>query len=535
MSHPPPQQRPPFPPQSQSFTHGFQQPNPRPQYGPQSPAHAVSYSSPSPQPQFPPAYNGQAPAAKRPRLSPDATPSFSQPVGTSMLQAGSPINGHVNGIAVPGQQRTTLMPPPQQPFTKKDNVGSESQSSVFSDGNALNFGPVSPMLPVSLPPSTPQTPQYPGQPLNTVEGPVARPGLVGPPYVNVPQPTAEEQIARLQERQNWEEARHAQHELWDAFLYGGAVNDKIKTLSQRANLIEPQSGVLVNTQKTHPPPQVRVNGYEGATRVIKDGQSILDTRDKAQRLTDLVKILSLGAKARLTGIVQAAAVICEERRKHSQGRVPDGWEDVAVVSRPAESETASISAAAPGMKRPHAAIIEFEKLSKIETKAEADRQAKRRKRTDAAAAKESEANAAADEVALAAAAAENEKARSKKQQKIDENRLSELNAPRHTNEAIFMATSNIFGKKKGKNYSWMSGGTAASTPSGTGTPTRTAQTTPAKNKAPQPATGSRMGQFDEGKEPGIQARDMLLVLESDGRAARSFVRGSSTYDDSKPA
>lgn len=162
-----------------------------------------------------------------------------------------------------------------------------------------------------------------------------------------------EREARNHQRADWEEARHAQHELWDPFLYGATLNDKIKNISHRSNLVEPQSGVLVNTQKNQPPPMVRVNGLEGATRVIDKGQSILDTKEKADRLNELVKLLSLSTKARITGLVQTAARLALERRQHSQGRIPEDWSDVAVLSKPTVTEPQNVSspAASAGMKR----------------------------------------------------------------------------------------------------------------------------------------------------------------------------------------
>ena len=78
----------------------------------------------------------------------------------------------------------------------------------------------------------------------------------------------------------------------------------------------------------------------------------------------------------------------------------------------------------------------------------------------------------------------------------------------------------------------MTGGGPSRTPSAAATPTRSASVAaPAKEKEPQVRKGPQVGQLDENSETGIQARDLLLVLESDGRAARSFVKGSSIVDD----
>jgi len=151
-------------------------------------------------------------------------------------------------------------------------------------------------------------------------------------------------------------------------------------------------------------------------------------------------------------------------------------------------------------------------------------------------AQETEAEKQAEAAAIAAVAAENEKRTSKKDRKIAESKMTEQQQHASTNEAARMATASLlgrFGNNKKKTYSWMAGGGAGSRPqSAAATPTRAASTAePAKDKGPEIPKAAQFGQFDETAESGIQARDLLLVLESDGRAARSFVKGSSIVDE----
>ena len=238
------------------------------------------------------------------------------------------------------------MPPPQQPGVKREEA--DGAGSMFRDSTPT-FGNDIPPAPGPMPTSLPPTPMAPNStpysPLDQIPRPTVNGQAAHPP---VP---PEELLARKHERADWEEARHAQHELWDPFLFGGTLNDKIKGIAHRSNLVEPQSGVLVNTQKNQPPPVVRVNGQEGATRIIKDGQSILDTREKAERLNELVKLLSLAAKSRVTGLVQTAARIANERRQHAQGRIPEDWADIAVRPKPTEDESVSSPGPSIGTKR----------------------------------------------------------------------------------------------------------------------------------------------------------------------------------------
>jgi len=154
----------------------------------------------------------------------------------------------------------------------------------------------------------------------------------GQPQTQGYQPTAEEVQQREEARQDWEAARHSQHPLWDMFLQGGALNERIRNISISEHLVDPQSGVLVNTQKVGPPPTVRVNGLEGASRVIDKGQAILDTGQKGERLSEIMKLISLATKARLSGLVSASSRISLERQEHSQGKIPEDWQDIAVAA-----------------------------------------------------------------------------------------------------------------------------------------------------------------------------------------------------------
>lgn len=157
--------------------------------------------------------------------------------------------------------------------------------------------------------------------------------------------TEEERKRRTEERADWEASRQTQNPLWDMFLYGGNLNEKIRKTSLNEHLVDPQSGVLVNTQRNAPPPTVRVNGLEGATRVIDRGQAILDTGPKADRLGEIMKLVCLATKTRLTGLLNSSARLAIERRQHSKGKVPTEWEDIAAVPKsvtePDEGDAAS--------------------------------------------------------------------------------------------------------------------------------------------------------------------------------------------------
>lgn len=285
----------------------------------------------------------QAPPLKRPRLSPDAPSPFSNPtfspVGTP--QAASPVNGTpTNSTPVP-TSRATLMPPPQRPAEKEDrsfddilsgtgiNIEEEQRNLTRNDYYAQPTAQ-----------SSFQTTQGSFDSYQTNSfGNTSNTSSIGADATQsqISKLTPEQRTQREHERANWEAARHAQHQLWDMFLFGGTLNEKVKKISGDEHLNDPQTGVLVNTQKNAPPPVVRVNGLEGASRIIDKGQSILDTRDKAERLSDILKLVSLATKTRLTGFLNSSARLSFERREHSKGRAPEDWAAMAAV-RPANSD-----------------------------------------------------------------------------------------------------------------------------------------------------------------------------------------------------
>ena len=142
-----------------------------------------------------------------------------------------------------------------------------------------------------------------------------------------------------------------------------------------------------------------------------------------------------------------------------------------------------------------------------------------------------------------------EKKTTKKERKAAESKFSEQQQHKNANDAARMATSNILGRtfgKKGKSYSWMTGagpggGPGSSTPSTPGKVISTSTTgTPAVgvaavDRGPAVPRGRRFRAFDEDEDSKVQARDILLVLESDGQTARSFVKGHSNMIEGKEA
>ncbi|KAL2426702.1 hypothetical protein ABEF94_012567 [Exophiala dermatitidis] len=567
QSQPPPA-RPPLPQSQGSFQRDFAAPNGRPtSLGPQSPPIAMNYSASSPQPFSPQQYT-QPPAAKRPRLSPEGHspfPSQSYP-STPITQPPTPgANAQMNGPTTPAP-RSGLMPPPQRPTDKTEDRNYEDILS----GTGINIEEEARMLvrPDYLGGAVPKPSarQQPGtfdyqsnsfsQAASNGAAPASKPESGGGQDSSQQyQPTTEEIKQREEARADWEAARHSQHPLWDLFLLGGALNERIRNISITEHLIDPQSGVLVNTQKHAPPPTVRVNGLEGASRIIDKGQAILDTGQKGERLSDIMKVISLATKARMTGLVSAASRLALERQLHSKGKVPEEWQDIAVPVKPATDvpEGASSPVGRSSLKRtfseansnsevaspdggPPRFVAVLDKTSQSERSTEDMRRQKRQKRRATAQAEGTSTGEATPDAALAAAL-ESEKKTTKKERKLAESKFTEQQQHKSANEAARMAVSSMlgsrFGGKKARTYDWMNAGKggAASPATTPGRPLGSGSTsvvgTPTPDRGRAVSKEKHLGQWDEAKDAKIQARDVLLVLESDGRAPKSYVRGTS--------
>ena len=175
----------------------------------------------------------------------------------------------------------------------------------------------------------------------------------------------------------------------------------------------------------------------------------------------------------------------------------------------------------------NASVSALKKMMQLE-KASADaRRAKRAKRKAAADAVNQAAQTAAEEAAVTEVSADTSKKAKKASEKASKNPTADA-VSQQINAAAQMAMSNI--GRKNKSYSWMTGGgSGASTPLRPGL--SSTASTPKPIERPKPVVKEKIfGAWDEDKDPGIQARDVLLVLETDGKAPRAYTRGYSSLD-----
>ena len=486
-----------------------------------------------------------------------------QPV-TPMVGARSPVGDMpVNGSSMmPPRQGS--MPPPQRPAERPEKRGGEDFNDLLS-GAGINLDDENRELARAdyFPMYNAHDNSFGRSIVNGYRKLSQTPGAGAQTDARPNELTEEEQQRRLEQRADWEASRQSQNPLWDMFLFGGTLNEKIRKISTNEHLVDPQSGVLVNTQRNAPPPIVRVNGLDGSTRVIDRGQAILDTGSKADRLGEIMKLVCLATKTRLTGIMNSAARLSLERRQHSKGRVPMGWEDIAAVHKPAtepEESTAAGTGSNPLKRNPptpwwcnekadlrtgthsqansDAASLSghdrvaatFRKMAEAERTAEDARRAKRAKRKAAIEGTTTPITAEqaveADVQALVEADQKQPK-KNKKAQPTTEERHQHANAT--ASHAIAGLTSR-FGKK-GRTLDWLKpGASGTSTPKALSTTRISAVGTPSSAQTRKEAQEKRFGAWDEDKDPGVQARDVLLVLETDGKAPRAYLRGTNSLE-----
>ena len=238
------------------------------------------------------------------------------------------------------------MAPPQRPLDRDQIDGNQDNrrwgaGAVNLEQEQQNINRVDWSSPTQ-PNGMPSNPHRPGSSSNNDPfgaGDVSRLNGENPANTTLEDALSEEERKRRsEERANWNSARHSQNPLWDMFLFGGDLNDKMRKISQLEHLTDPQTGVLVNTHRTGPPPIARVSGHDGAERIVDKGQAILDLH-KGDRLADLMKCITLAAKSRITGLMAASSRLALERRQHSKGKVPTEWEDLAIPLDPLSEVT----------------------------------------------------------------------------------------------------------------------------------------------------------------------------------------------------
>ncbi|PGH03174.1 hypothetical protein GX51_04209 [Blastomyces parvus] len=399
--------------------------------------------------------------------------------------------------------------------------------------------------------------------------PLRTPTTAEPATVQTPEATAEDEKLR----KDTAASRRAQYPLQAPFLFTAMVEDRIQKRAYDLGVRMPAQGVYRPFPGRAAGP-VEVTGPDGSS-VIRTGKTLL-TQDAP--LGDILSLISLACEERLRSVVDHSYSIANNRRANSQGAIPLEWSDVAVTLTPpgekAEGPSSREAAAkTPTPKRPLsdasksdeppnknqitvANMIAKRSRSLIEKDmSNEERRARKRARRNADAILGGDSNragsvgsttpGAATPTAPASERAPDDRKTSKKDLKKADSKVTEAVQHQQSVETARMATNSLtsgvrFGGKK-KTYSWLTSGSPATSRSGFSTPPRisTAGTVPGAS-ATKPSGGGvggsskpatkKMGDWredDKERGAGIQIRDILFVLEVDGKGTKHLQKAYS--------
>ncbi|KAK4224976.1 hypothetical protein QBC38DRAFT_281606 [Podospora fimiseda] len=303
--------------------------------------------------------------------------------------------------------------------------------------------------------------------------------------------------------------------------------------------------------KMRPPTEFPAPTVTVKTTITKDG-AIVSTAGSLiphdAYLVDQLALLSIATKHRLRDLLEDANITAITRQTTAHGEIPTEWSDVAVPLRTgldslpadtAEGESAkrsfdSFNAGQKSTPKDPSLSKDINAAWRLDAKRERDieeqRLRKRQKRLNPDAAQTaSRAGSAAPGTPSAAAPEVEPKAPTKKELKKGAARaaLEASTANVTTTVTSFLG----MGKKKRKEYSWMTSGSGPSTPraSGAQDPGTPSSAGGAKGGIPEKTTLTqdgkiRLGTWREDKEKGknIQLRDWITVLERDSHDKKAI-------------
>lgn len=436
--------------------------------------------------------------------------------------------------AAPGAQAQQRQQPPPLSMSFASQVstpGTMTPSTSFTD------------LSQQKPPTVPDS-FYAGEPAAAAPAPFKDPN----------EPTREDTQA----------ARRSQYHLQDPFLLTKVLEQRLQKRGFELGVRIPAEGLF------HPvpgrPQPIEVTGPDGSS-IVRKGQTILN--QEGAPLVDILTLMSLSCEERLRTVIDYSATLARSRRIQSHGTVPTEWKELAVPVGSAAEDVVSPKTAS--LKRmiyhelsecsiltvsagshaestetiPNPLASKYRKFMDKDVSVEEIRAAKRAKRSANAILGDSSRAGSVDITVSGAATPTGEKTPSfdkkgltkKEAKKQLDARASEAQQHQQSIETARMATNtmlsgNPFGRKK--TYAWLNKGPSAT--SGFSTP-RTPAVTPGAggDKGGRPGdTGAatatkRLGDWREDKEKGagIQVRDILFMLELDGRGTRHVQKAYS--------
>ncbi|KAL9623001.1 MAG: hypothetical protein Q9160_002719 [Pyrenula sp. 1 TL-2023] len=527
----------------------------------------VSASSPNAPPSgsfFPPAKRQRI--TPNPQSPPYGSPNFSD---APLPSVGSPVNGFPFNTAYPPPAPPGSMGPPSRPPEKELDLGHSFDEAIA--GTGVNLEEEQANLMNSSQSREPSHGQFSfgahhanaGTDLGT-NNIFSSNRIDGLPDINSsadPFGGSDQDLAEIQE--DWRAGSRRQHHLTDLFLEGQTLENKISSIAYEQKLKTVKDGLFYATQG-RPPQRTQVEAPDGSTEVIDKGQTILDS-NRGSTLIPLMTLVSLACKMRVTGLVDRASRLAYERKNFSMGRVPLDWHNIAAIegNPPANSTTAAASTEARSSIKstnthagfdsknenviaPNRMAEYFRKVSEADRKAEEARLAKRAKRKSAAITNDAGVPSSTSTPGPSTplpTPSEPEKRPTKKAMKAAEAKFTEAQQQKSSNETVRMATGGISGRFGKKQYSWLQSNKthSPSPPAATSNvninmsleddaPRQSNATT----KPPTVRPARQFGEWNEEAEQqsrGIRLRDLLLVLEGDGKATKALLRAYNLPDE----
>ena len=362
------------------------------------------------------------------------------------------------------------------------------------------------------------------------------------------------------------------------FLLGGCVGKRLYAQAHSMQVEIPRSGLL-KSQSGHPPRQIALQGPDK-----NDVLKVVQEQDLLQLdgpLVEILSLISLAAEERIRGLIEDAATLAKGRRIGSHGLVPADLADLAsgrgaseIVAGLPTPDNSAVSPKDNPLKRkssvptrlhmtdtwagsyseinkPLTPVSEtsrtrpstflnnpvaqaLQNMAKAERAQEEERLAKRQRRTAGEGNRSGSVSSGTPgpSGALGEVAPESDTKKGvKAKDKLDATARKALETQQHAATTKTMNMALGLSGAMGKKLAWMKGGGDA----GPSNPYQKQNIKPETSKGATSVTngisgnlpkGRVFGDFREDKESGagIQLRDMVSVLESDGKAKRALQR-----------
>ncbi|KAI1972068.1 hypothetical protein LOZ51_005240 [Ophidiomyces ophidiicola] len=381
------------------------------------------------------------------------------------------------------------------------------------------------------------------------------------------QQSPEELDADTKLREDTIASRRDQYHLQASFLQTAPLGEKLQKRGAELGVRMPSAGFF-RPFPNRPVAPIEIVGPDGHS-VVRTGKPVLTTDAP---LGDIIALVSLACEERVRSVVEHSAVLAKNRKAYSHGNVPPEWNDLAESnnrksmenlngvpnpspqSSPQKRPTSTTDGRSNDTRKvtfPNTLAMKSRKLIEKDGLYEEGRATKRVKRNSDSILGVENGRTGPVGGLLSTAATPTDQAddrvpdSEKKTKKESKKSVSKANEPiqhRDVVQTARMATGGLttsrFGGKK--TYSWLTNSDATSasrtsfsnssrTKGGAGSTLPGAGPPGTLSNGVRAPFGRRLGEWREDKErgSGVQIRDILFMLEVDGKAAKHLQKAYS--------